>query len=130
LQLGSYEIADVAGEINFALIRIYHKNASPYSYTMKLIFSATQNGHALCESSVETFSNATTGQTTADWLGDVCFSFNPYTLRSEETYFVRLVLTGYTRNQDTLYLGVLSDWLSPIGTGNTAGARMALGVFA
>lgn len=128
--LGSYEIPR-DGDLQHAQIRVFHKKTGAYSYAMKLVLSASANGPALVESETVTFSDETTGQTTSDWLGEVFFTFPEYALVATETYFVRLVATGYARaarpNENTGYLAVGCDWLDPIGTDDTGGARMPIG---
>lgn len=128
--LGSYTVpAD--GDLITSLLRIYNKRTGAYSYTLKLEVSSTKDGVALASSDIVTFSNATTGQTTSDWLGEVQFTFSGYALKAGETYFYRLVTAGYTRLGRPLenngYLAVNCDWLEPIGNSNTAGARMQIG---
>ena len=126
LNLGSF--VTTGGDLALAELRIYHKNPLPFSYTMRLSVSSSFNGPQLFTSETVTVTDVITGQTTADWLGDIVFEFDEYSLYAGETYFFKLITTGYTRNDDLLYLSVNCDWLNPIGSINTAGARLPLGV--
>jgi hypothetical protein len=132
-ELGSYSHADW-GDIELATIRIFNRDVAvaPFSYQLRLVISSKQGGPVLAASDWLTFSNDTTLQTTANWLGDVSFSFTDYALKGTETYFLRLESTGYARsevpNENDLYLGVWCDWLQPLGTADTAAARVAFGV--
>ena len=126
LNLGTF--VTTGGDLALAELRIYHKNPSPFSYTMRLSVSSSFNGPELLTSETVTITDVILGQTTADWVGNIVLEFDDYSLISGETYYFKLVTTGYTRNGDLLYLSVNCDWLNPIGTGNTAGARLPLGV--
>lgn len=124
LELGSYVIGE--GDLKTAHMRVYNKNAGSFSYTLKLVISSKVGGPVLVESDVITFTDATVGGT--HQLVDFTFSFPEYDLFAAETYFARLELTGYTRNEDTVYLGAWCDWLEPVGSSNTGAARIAFGV--
>lgn len=129
LELGSHTGA--SGDLKLCHLRIYHKKSGAFSYTMQLVMSGSQGGTALASSTAVTFSDTAIGQTTDDWLGDITFDMPEYNLLAAETYFFRLEITGYSRPgtplEDTAYLGVWCDWLEPIGSSNTAAARIALG---
>lgn len=131
VQLGSYTNA-TWGDLALAQIRVFNKNSAAYSYQMRVVVSASRSGTALVASEYFTFDNAATGQTTADWLGDVTFDIPPYAFINTETYFVRLEMTGYTRPtrplHNTQYLAVWCDWMQPVGSANTGAARIAIGV--
>lgn len=126
LQLGSY--VTNGGDLTSANLRFYHKKSGSFSYSLTLVGSASLSGPALFSSDVITFSDTAIGQTTDDFLCDVTFDFGGYNLLDGETYYFRLEHTGYTRSGDSSYLSVNCDWLEPIGTGNTGGARMPMGV--
>lgn len=126
LEIGSYIIGD--GDLKTAHIRVYNKNASTFSYGLKLQISSREGGPVLAESEVITY--ADTDYSATHQLVDFTFNFTEsYDLIAGETYFVRLAITGYTRDDDNIYLGVWCDWLEPIGTANTGGARIAFGVY-
>lgn len=125
LELGSF--TNISGDLRSAHLRVYHKYTGAYSYPMTLVVSSKTAGPALATSSVITFDNATTGQNTSDWFVDLYFDFDDYNMISSETYFFRLEASGYTRT-DSNYIGVWADWLEPVGTSNTGGARLVLGV--
>lgn len=129
--LGRFKSVD--GLLGLAQIRMYIKNPNPYSHQARLVFSSQQGGTAIVTSDWETISNATTGQTGTDWLGDIVFDIDHYRLNPLADLHVRLQLTGYTRpdypNQDDRYIGVWCDWTEPVGIANTAGARLSMGVY-
>jgi hypothetical protein len=131
VQLGAYTNA-TWGDFALAQIRVYNKNVSAYSYQIRIVVSASLNGTSLAASEYFTFSNASTGQTTSEWLGDVTFDIAPYNFINTEVYYARLELIGYTRAArplgDTQYLAVWCDWMQPLGTNNTGAARIAMGV--
>lgn len=127
LELGSYVLAE-SGDIQNAEIRIYNQKTGAYSYALTLIISSSEGGPALATSTAVTFDNTETGQATSYWLGAVCFTFTDYTLLAGQRYYFRLSYTGYTRSGDTTYMGVLCDWIEPIGLINTGGARIAIEV--
>lgn len=127
LNLGSFK--DVTGDLGLFQLRVLNKNASAYSYQMRIVFSSIQGGTALKSTDWYTFSNTTTGQVGTVWLGDVIFDVNRYRLNSAVYLFARLELTGYTRDAMTTYLAVYCDWYEPIGDTNTAAARMSMGVY-
>lgn len=128
LELGTYEIP-VSGEIETCHFRILNRKTGSYSYTLQLTLHASQSGAVLASSEVATITETITGQTTDTWLGDVTLSFpTTYSLVSGDTFFIKLVIGGYTRTANTTYLGVWCDWLEPLGVANTAGARLAIGL--
>lgn len=131
LELGKFDNA-TWGDLSICQLRVYHKQSSPYDYDMRLVAAASEGGTALASSSWQEFSNTTTGQTTGYWLGDLLFEFTDYKLVDGEEYYFRLEIDNYVRparpNQDDSYLGVWCDWLEPVGSGNTGGARLAFGV--
>lgn len=131
VQLGAYTNA-TWGDFALAQIRVFNKNSAAYSYQMRVVVSASVGGTALVASEYFTFDNAATGQTTADWLGDVTFDIAPYNFINTEIYYVRLEMTGYTRAArplgNTQYLAVWCDWMQPVGNTNTGAARIAIGV--
>jgi hypothetical protein len=130
-ELGSYVFSS-DGDLALCQLRVFHKKPGPYSYQMRLVLSNKRGGPALHSSSWFEFSNAVTGQSDDNWLGDISFDFDGYNIIAGESYFFRVETTGYTRpvrpNENTAYLAFWSDWLSPVGTSNTAGARLCLGV--
>lgn len=132
-ELGRYELlAD--GDLALAHLRVYHKNANPYEYQLRLVVAQREGGPALAVSNWETFSNATTGQTEPSWMGDLTFTFPDYALKGSDPYYLRIETTGYTRSGDALYLSVWADWdfgdetIVPVGATRSGGARIALGV--
>lgn len=131
LTLGSYEIPQDC-DLNHAEVRIYNKNAAAYSYTLRLVVSASLNGPALVTSDPLVFNNANTGQIGSDWIGVAVFDFAQYSLKALETYYFRLSLTGYSRparpNENTQYLAAGCDWLNPVGSANTGAGRIAMAV--
>jgi hypothetical protein len=51
------------------------------------------------------------GITSSSWMGWVRVDFaNRVHLSTQQTYFVGIESTGYTRNGDTLYLAFKTDW--------------------
>lgn len=126
-QLGSYQIAS-DGDLALAHVRVYHRNPDPYSYQIRLVCSSRVGGPVLVASNWETFSSETTGQTSEFWLGDITFTFADYPLKAMESYYFRLETSGYIRQDNDAYLGVWLDWMQPVGTSDTAGGRIALGV--
>jgi len=125
-QLGSY--TGLSGSLKTAHLRVYNRNASAFTYTLKLEVSTSADGPILAESDTIDFDDVTLGQTSAHWLFDLTFSFDGYDLLSTETYFVRLITTGYARVGNDTYLGIWSDWLEPVNAANSAAARIAFGV--
>jgi hypothetical protein len=95
---------------------------------MQLVLAASAGGTALCSSTAVTFSDTEIGQATSNWMGDLTFDMPSYTVLAGESYYARLLITGYTRSGNDTYLGVWCDWLEPVGLTNTAGARIAFGV--
>jgi hypothetical protein len=130
--LGSYEIPD-NGDLSFATLRLYIKNPSAYSHAATLKIASSLGGSFIAQSDVVTLSNATTGQTTTDWLGEVVFSFDNYELKATETYYFYLSLGSYARParpiENTQYIAIGCDWLEPVGTADSGGARIAMGVY-
>lgn len=131
-ELGSFT-CDSDGRLKLAHVRLYIKNASSYSHTAKLVIAGKVSGTALEESSEITLSNAVTGQTTTDHLVNLTFEFDgKYVLKADESYYMRLELTGYTRAErpleNTQYLAVVSNWHEPIGGSNSAGVKIVIGV--
>lgn len=126
-QLGSYELNE-AGDIKLAHLRVYYRNSAAYNHQIRLVLSTNIGGFAVAASDWETLSNETTGQTTEFWMGDLTFTFEPYALKTSDQYYARLEITNYTRLDNERYMGVWVDWLEPVGSDNTAGARIALGV--
>lgn len=127
VNLGSFK--SVTGLLGLFQLRLLHKNASAYSYQMRIVFSASEGGTALVSTDWETFSNATTGQVAAVWLGDVVFDVGQYRLNPDSYLHARLETTGFTPNGTTVYLAAWCDWMEPIGNANTAAARMSMGVY-
>lgn len=127
LELGRYTGINT-GDLQTAHLRIYNKNASSFSYGLSLIVSSSEGGPALATSETITFSDTAIGQTTANFLCDLTFTFTDFAVTTAETYYLRLALTGYTRTSNTTYLGVWCDWYEPLGTSNTGGARIQFGV--
>lgn len=131
LELGRFDNA-TWGDLSLAHLRVFHKRTGAYSYQMRLVISSKEGGPSLVASDYIDFSDATTGQSSACWLGDVTFSFPEYRLVDGEEYFARLEATGYSRspkpNQNDYYLSVWCDWYEPVGSNNSAGARVAFGV--
>jgi len=123
--LGSF--TSLEGWLKLFQLRILNKNASPYSYQLRIVFSASEGGAAIASTEWETFSNSETGQVGACWLGDVCFDVEEYRLNPDVELYARLETTGYTLNGTTVYLGVWCDWIEPIGSNNSAAARMTMG---
>ena len=126
LELGSY--TNISGYLRSGHLRVFHKNPNPFTYSMTLVLSSKVGGPALSTSTAIDFSDTSTGQNSTDWLIDLYFEFDDYNLISSETYFFRLEASGYSRSEDSVYLGVWADWLEPVGTSNTGGARLAIGV--
>jgi hypothetical protein len=121
------------GELDFFHTRFFHKKTGAFSYNLKLQVSTSLTGAVLAESETVTFDNDLIGQTTELHLADVVFSFpERYTLLDGETYFVKLVQTGYTRpsrpNENDSYLAFWCNWGEPFGS-NTSGAKLGVGVF-
>lgn len=132
-ELGSYQLlAD--GDLALAHLRVFHKNPDPYEYQIRLVIAQRTNGPELAASDWEIFSNATTGQETGFWMGDLTFTFQDYALKAGDPYFMRLEISGYTRILDDKYICVWSDWnfgdatIVPVGSVASNGARIALGV--
>lgn len=130
-ELGSYVLSS-DGDLSIAQLRVFNRTITSYSYQLRLVLSSRAAGPALVTSEWLDFSSTTTGQTTTDWLGDVVFSFPEYSLFAGEAYFIRLETSGYSRGvepfQNDVYLSVWCDWMQPVGTDDTSGARIALGV--
>lgn len=126
-ELGNYQLAS-DGELSLANLRVYHKKSGAFDYQMRLILSQEEGKAPIAYSNWEQFNNAAIGQTTADWMGDLTFTFEGYKLKSDFAYAVAIEVTGYTRNSNNSYLGVWLDWWYPVGVSNSAGARIALGV--
>lgn len=128
LELGSFK---TTGQLGLFDIRILHKNASAYSYQLRVVFSDREGGPTLASTSWETFSNSTTGQVAGVWLGHCTFTpTESYILNSAKYLFARLESTGYTYDEDTVYIAVACDWFEPIGATDTGAAKMAIGVYA
>lgn len=133
VELGIYEIP-LNCDLSIANLRVYHRNADPFSYQLRLVLSQRKKGPALIASNWEEFSNQTIGQTGTNWLGDLTFTFPDYALRAGDDYCIRLESTGYTRSGNNRYLGVWLDWgfgkswIAPVGVASSGGARIALGV--
>ena len=125
-QLGSY--TGLSGSLKTAHLRVYNRNASAFTYTLQLEVSTSADGPILASSDVLAFDNVSLGQTSGHWLFDLTFSFTGYDLLSTESYYVRLITTGYTRDAEITYLGIWSDWLEPVNAANSAAARIAFGV--
>lgn len=132
-ELGIYNLA-VNGDLALAHLRVLHINANPFDYQMRLVVAQRTGGPALVASNWETFSTATTGQTTDSWMGDLTFTFPDYAIKSLDDYYIRIETTGYARSGDAVYLGVWADWgfgddtIVPVGASGSGGARIALGV--
>jgi hypothetical protein len=47
---------------------------------------------------------------TSRWIGMIRFDFNYYPINTNLYYYIKLITTGYTRNADAYYLGVVYDW--------------------
>jgi hypothetical protein len=125
--LGNYDLA-ADGDIELAHLRVYNKNSNQFSYQMRLVISQDEDKEIVAASDWETFSNEIIGQTSSDWLGDLTFTFDNYRLRQSIVYTIKLEIQNYSRSGDSRYMGVWLDWAYPIGTSNTGGARIALGV--
>lgn len=125
-QLGSY--TGLSGTLKTAHLRVYNRNSSAFTYTLKLEISTSATGPTLASSDVLAFDDVSLGQTSGHWLFDLTFSFDGYDLLSTETYYVRLITTGYARVANDTYLGVWCDWLEPVNAANSAAARIAFGV--
>ena len=132
-QLGSYEIQS-EGDLALCHLRVYHRNPSAFNYQMRLVCSSKVGGPALAASAWETFSNETTGQETEFWMGDLTFTFTDYKLFSGIPYYFRFETQNYIRQDNDAYLGVWMDWgfgksfIVPVGSTDTGGARLAIGV--
>lgn len=132
-ELGIYELP-ITGDLNLAHLRVFHKNSNPFSYQMRLVISQRNGGPALATSEWETFNNETTGQNAEYWLGDLTFTFKDYALKQNDSYYIKIETTGYTRISNTVYIGVWADWgfgdntIVPVGIADSGGARIALGV--
>lgn len=133
VELGIYKFVQ-AGDLSIANLRVYHRNPNPFSYQLRLVLSQRKKGPALIASNWEEFSNETIGQNAAHWLGDLTFTFPDYSLRINDDYYIRLESTGYTRSGNTTYLGVWANWgfgkswIPSVGSADSGGARIALGV--
>lgn len=125
-ELGNFTGA--SGDLNLANIRVFNVKTGAYSYQLRLVFHYGQTGTEFFSTDWETFSNTVTGQTTAYWMGDLCFDVGNVRLNSAVKTYVRLETSGYTRNNNDTYLGVWCDWMEPIGNTSTGAARMTLGV--
>ena len=117
------------GLLGLFCLRVLHKNASAYSYQMRIVFSATEGGTALHTTDWFTFDNASTGQNASVWMGNLYFDVNQYRLNSAAYLHARVETTGYTPIASTVYLAYQCDWYEPIGNTDSAGARMTLGVY-
>jgi len=132
-ELGSYQVIE-ACDLELAHLRVYHKNADPFNYEMRLLVCQELDKEPVAVSNWETFSNETIGQDAANWLGDLTFTFPNYKLRPSIAYTIKLELTNYSRIGDSKYLSVWLDWgfgkswIAPVGADDSGGARIALGV--
>lgn len=59
------------------------------------------------------------------WIGLVRFDFNRQHLDKDIEYHLGIETQNYTRNADTFYLSVVSDWPDSINTPQTGGAYFA-----
>jgi hypothetical protein len=129
--LGSYTNASW-GDLSIAHIRVFHKNANPYEFNLRLAISAYQNGPVIHTSDWFKFSNEVTGQVEENWLGDIIFTFPEYPLIDNdgdpETYYFSMESQFYTPDGVGNYLAVWCDWMQPVGNSNSAGSRIAIGV--
>lgn len=126
LELGAFKDTGILGLFD---IRVIHKNASAFSYQLRVVFSDREGGPELASTSWETFSNSTTGQTTSFWMGHLTFTPEYYQLNPNAYLYARLESTGYTYNSSTQYIAVWCDWFEPIGSRNSGAAKMAIGVY-
>lgn len=127
-ELGSYVLAE-SGDLKLAEMRVFSRATTlPFSYDLRLIVSSSAGGPELTSSDVVTFSDTVIGQTTADWLGEITFDFDGYSLLAGESYYFRMEAIGYVRNGDADYLSFSCDWLEPLGVTDTGGAKIAIGV--
>mgnify|MGYP007100102496 CR=1 FL=1 len=126
LELGSFKDSGILGLFN---IRVIHKNASPYSYQLRVVFSDREGGPELASTDWETFSNSSTGQSASFWMGHLTFTPQYYQLNPDIYTYARLESTGYTYAAGTTYLATWCDWLEPIGAVNSGAAKMVVGVY-
>lgn len=126
-ELGSYIIPQ-DGDLALGHLRVIHKNSDPFSYQMRLLVTQKEKGATLVASNWETFSNEVANQTSEFWMGDLTFTFPDYAFKGNDGVYIRIEISGYTRINNSKYLGVWCDWWQPIGLSNTGGARIALGV--
>lgn len=123
-ELGGFTLPS-DGDLSQVATKIFHKTNTTFSYTLTLQIAATVGGTALASSDAITFSTATASQSAGTcWFGNVNFTFDEYKLFSGETYYARLVTTGYTRTGQDIYLGINCDWLDPVNGNNSAAARI------
>ena len=132
-ELGSYTVPE-AGDISLAHLRILNRNANQFSYQMRLVLSRRVKGPIFAASNWETFSSDAIGQTSTFWMGDLTFTFEDYHLTANDTFLIRLETIDYSRSGNSIYMGAWLDWgfgapeVVAIGTENSAGTRIALGV--
>lgn len=127
MELGSFKDTGILGIFD---IRVLHKNASAYSYQMRVTFSDREGGPVLAATDWETFSNATTGQSASVWMGHLTFTISTaYQLNPNVYTFARLETTGYTYSEGSVYLATWCDWYEPLGSTNSGAAKMAVGVY-
>lgn len=66
---------------------------------------------------------------TPNWIGRVSFSFNRVYLDSNETFYAEIETNNYTRNGDTFFLSIATDWpvvVNNIDASTGAPAKMEL----
>lgn len=133
LELGKYELS-VSGDLALAHLRILNRNANTFNYQLRLVLSQRLSGPALAVSNWEIFNNEILGQDSEFWMGDLTFTFEDYSVKENDPYYLRLESTGYTRSGESVYMGVWADWgfgdetIVPVGVADSGGARVALGV--
>jgi len=132
-ELGRFNIPE-DGDLSLANLRVYHKNADPFSYQMRLLVTQKSKGATLVASNWETFSNDATEQTSEHWMGDLTFTFPDYAFKGNDPVHLRMEIAGYTRVGIMKWLGVAADWgfgadfYTSVGTAPSGGAMIALGV--
>lgn len=114
IKLGSFQ-NDENIELTNILIPIYKHGTAGGSESMTAKIYADSNYSVLLASSDAFLLSAVTGLTTY-WIGNLRFDFSNYQINNQQTYYLGLSFSNYTRSADSYFIGAVMDTHNSINT--------------
>jgi len=119
---GSYLVTDYNLQLKHIVMTMYKEDDGSNSYATTELVCKLWHDSAMTQlyATSDTFYLSSLTPVADSWRGNIRFDFDEQFLNKNQTYYVSITPTNYTRDGNDVYLAFAFDWPLPINTNASA----------